>query len=100
MSERGLRDWRGILAAELRDPEFREMWESLAPTRVMAIRLIEYRVDNKLTQTALERLLGMSQPAVARLEAGEHLPTLATLRHISEALGIEILANVDLPRSV
>ena len=36
----------------------------------------------------------MSQPAVARLEIGEHLPTLTTLRRISEALGIEILIDI------
>jgi len=83
-----------LLAKELKDAEFRAAWEASAPARAIAIRIIEYRIDNELSQTALGRLLGMSQPAVARLEIGKHLPTLTTLRRISEALGIEILVSI------
>jgi predicted transcriptional regulator len=43
------------------------------------MRVIGYRVDHGLSQTGLARLLGMHQPAVARLEAGDHEPSLATL---------------------
>jgi transcriptional regulator with XRE-family HTH domain len=94
MTERRGKDWRDLLAEDLRDPDFRTEWEASAPARAIAIRMMEYRADHGLSQTALGRLLGMSQPAVARLEAGEHLPTLGTLRRISEALGIEILVSI------
>ena len=87
-------NWRDLLEKDLTDPEFRSQWEASAPARAIAIRLVEYRADNQLTQTALGRMLGMSQPAVARLEAGEHMPTLPTLKRISEALGIEILVSI------
>jgi transcriptional regulator with XRE-family HTH domain len=80
-----------ILEEELQDPEFRAEWERLAPARAVANRLIAYRADHGLTQTGLARLLGMSQPAVFRLELGEHLPTLQTLLKLSEVLGLEIL---------
>ncbi len=86
-----------ILEEELRGPTFRAEWERLAPARAVAHRLIGYRADHGLTQTALGRLLGMSQPAVSRLEIGEHLPFLSTLFKLSEALGLEILVAMTPP---
>ena len=83
-----------ILEEELQDPEFRAEWERLAPARAVANRIIAYRADHGLTQTGLGRLLGMSQPAVFRLELGEHLPTLPTLLKLSEVLGLEILVSM------
>ena len=65
-----------------------------APARAVALSVLGYRLDHGLTQTALGRLLGMSQPAIARLEAGEHLPTLPTLLKLSEVLGLEILVSM------
>lgn len=86
-----------VLEEELRDPEFRAEWERLAPARAVANRLIAYRADHGLTQTALARLLGMSQSAIARLEIGEHIPTLATLLKLSDVLGLEILVTMTPP---
>jgi DNA-binding XRE family transcriptional regulator len=86
-----------ILAEELRDPEFRAEWERLAPARAVAISLVGYRADHGLTQTALTRLFGMSQSAIARLEIGEHMPTLPTLRKRSDELGLEIMVTLTPP---
>jgi transcriptional regulator with XRE-family HTH domain len=86
-----------LLERQLRDPEFRAEWERLAPARAVANSLIGYRLDHDLTQTALGRLLGMSQPAIARLEAGDHLPTLLTLLKLTEVLGLEILVTMTPP---
>ncbi|MBA3450735.1 MAG: helix-turn-helix transcriptional regulator [Chloroflexia bacterium] len=83
-----------ILEEELRDPEFRAEWERLAPARAVANRLILYREDHGLTQTALGRLLGMPQSAIARLETGDHLPTLQTLLKLAEVLDVEILVTM------
>jgi transcriptional regulator with XRE-family HTH domain len=85
------------LEEHLRDPEFRAEWEWLAPARAVAISLVAYRADRGLTQTALGRLLDISQPAIARLEAGDHLPTLPTLLKLSEMLGLEILVTMTPP---
>jgi DNA-binding XRE family transcriptional regulator len=83
-----------VLEEELQDPEFRAAWERLAPARAVAHRLIGYRAEHGLTQSALGRLLGMSQPAIARLETGEHLPTLPTLLELAAALDLEILVSM------
>ena len=83
-----------VLAEELTDPEFRAIWEEQAPARALALLLMQHRADHGLTQSALARKLGMKQPAVARLETGEHTPTIATLVRIADALGIEFLIDI------
>jgi len=86
-----------VLAEELQDCGFRAEWERLAPARAVAIAVVGYRLDHGLTQTALGRQLGMSQPAIARLESGDHIPTLPTLFKLPEALGIEISVSMTPP---
>ena len=85
----GLKSSDKILARQLRDPAFRAEWERTAVARAVATRLVEYRAEHGITQTELARRLGMKQPAVARLEAGEHNPSLETLARLSAALHIE-----------
>jgi transcriptional regulator with XRE-family HTH domain len=83
-----------VLAESLLDAEFRAIWEAQAPARALALLLVKYRAEHGLTQTALARKIGISQPAVARMEIGEHMPTIKTLMKISEALDIEILLDI------
>jgi DNA-binding XRE family transcriptional regulator len=78
-----------VLAERLEDPEFRAEWESTELARKVAVALTSYRAANGLTQTDVARAVGISQPAVARLEAGTREPRLETLSRLSNALGIE-----------
>jgi ribosome-binding protein aMBF1 (putative translation factor) len=84
-----------VLERQLRDPAFRAEWERTAVARAVAVRLVEYRVEHELTQTALARKLGMKQPAIARLEAAEHNPSFDTLARLSSVLGIEFRITVS-----
>ena len=81
-------DFRDVLAEELRDPEFRAEWERLTVPRELSLYLLKVRYERKLTETAFARQLGMSQPAYSRLELGEHVPTIPTLKRIANALGV------------
>ena len=78
-----------VTTRQVKDPAVRAEWERTAVARAVAVRLVEYRAEHALSQTALARQLGMKQPAVARLEAGEHNPSFDTLARLSSALGIE-----------
>ena len=60
----------------------------------MARRVIRYRVEHGLSQSALARQLGMHQPAIARLEAGDHEPSLTTLARLARGLGVEFHIDV------
>jgi ribosome-binding protein aMBF1 (putative translation factor) len=79
-----------IATEETRDPEVAAELARTAVANQLAILVIQYRVDHDLTQTALARRLGMSQPAVARLEAGDHEPSVATLMRLARHLGITL----------
>jgi transcriptional regulator with XRE-family HTH domain len=84
-----------VLAEHLdADPEYRREWERTALARAVAVKVIAYRAEHGLSQTALAGRLKMSQPAVARLESGEHNPTFPTLMRLSDALGIELAIDI------
>lgn len=79
-----------------------ELTAELARTAVasqLAILVTRYRVEHGLTQTALARQLGMRQPAVARLEAGDHEPSVTTLARLANKLGINLRLDLS-PDSV
>ena len=83
-----------VLAEQLKDAAFRAEWERTALARAVATRLVAYRAAHRLSQTQLARQLGLKQPAVARLERGEHTPTIDTLRLLSGALDMEFLLAI------
>lgn len=89
-----LKTMEGFLDEQLEDPEFREEWNRTALARAVSLRLIRYRSSKGLSQTELAKTIGVKQPAVARLEAGEKNPTWETLRRLSETLGIEFMVDI------
>lgn len=77
------------------DPEARKAYEELSPYEAIARQLIAFRIKNGLTQRDLARLAGMHQSAIARLESGEHEPTLRTLQRVTHAMGGTLVLEVD-----
>ena len=73
-----------VFANQLDDPAVRADWVRLTPARAVALPLVAYRAEHGLTQTVLVRILGMPQPAVARLESGEYVPSPKTLIRLAE----------------
>src|SRR5437763_11909584 len=84
-------------SGDLNDPEYRAEWERTRLAHEVATRVVAYRVEHQLTQTELARKLGMRQPHIARLEAGEHEPSLATLSRLARVLGMEF--HIDITQS-
>lgn len=85
---------KDVLAKHLERPEFRSNWEQSALARAVAIAIVDYRSKHQLTQTLLARRLGVRQPHVARLETGEHTPSLEMLQRLSGALGLRFVVDV------
>ena len=83
-----------VLEDMLQDPAFRAEWERTALARAVAEAVIRYRAEHELSQTALARLLGWSQPVVARLEAAEHNPTMDTLLTLARTLRLRVQVDV------
>jgi len=84
---------------DLADPQYRAEYERTRFANEVAIRLIAYRAEHGLTQTALGRLVGMRQPHVARLEAGDHEPSVSTLARLSAALEVDFTLAIT-PKGV
>jgi transcriptional regulator with XRE-family HTH domain len=84
-----------LLAEEqLQDPEFRADWQRLAPARAFSIALLRYRADKGLTQRDLAGELGVSQPRVAKLESGDHNPSIDTIIDVVKRLDIEFAIDI------
>lgn len=84
-----------LLAAQLRDdPEFRAVWERTAVARAIAVAVVRYRAEHRLTQRDVATRLKMAQPQVARLERGDVNPTMDTLMRVAGGLGIELVINL------
>ena len=83
-----------VLAKELRDPEFKREWDRTALARAVALKVLAYRAEHALSQRGLAKQLGMTQPQLARLEAGEHNPTIDTLARLAQALDTEFAIDI------
>ena len=72
------------------NPEYRHAYESLSIARQVARQVLEYRLDNGLTQQALSDLVGTSVPQLSRIESGAHNPTLKTLQRLADIMGKQV----------
>jgi transcriptional regulator with XRE-family HTH domain len=77
------------------DPDYRREYLEARFANQVAIQIIRWRTEHGLTQTKLAEMLSMRQPNIARLEAGEHTPSLETLSRLSSGLGIRFDVVVD-----
>ncbi len=58
--------------------------------RAVLRSLIRARQTAGLSQVEVARRIGMPQPAIVRLEAGTHSPTLSTLARYASAVGVRL----------
>lgn len=84
-------DHKTALAQDLKNPLFRAEWDALKDEFAALDVLLEARHNAGLTQAEVASRMGVSQPALARVEASlgsrKHSPSLATLRKYAEACG-------------
>lgn len=83
-----------VLAEQLLDPEFRTEWERTALARWLAVEVVHYRAEHDLSQRQLAERLGVHQSDVARMETGEHTPTLDRLIRVASGLDIELMIDI------
>jgi DNA-binding XRE family transcriptional regulator len=83
-----------VAEEQLADPSFKAEWQRLAPAREFAATLLRYRAEHKLSQRAMAKKLGVSQPRVVKLESGEHNPEIDTIINAVRRLGVEFVLDV------
>lgn len=70
-----------------KDPEYVREYDALEREFSLASAVIGARTRAGLTQAQLAERMGTSQSAVARLESGRALPSVATLEKLAAATG-------------
>lgn len=77
-----------LLKQQLKDTEFRQVYEATEEEFVVAKEVIALRKQANMTQQELAERVGTSQPAIARLESGNYRNlSLSFLRRVAHALG-------------
>ena len=77
----------------LKDPAYKDAYESLITEFELAQKLIEVRVKSGMSQGELAQKMGTSQSAIARLESGSAMPSMRTLSKLALATGCEMQIN-------
>ena len=79
----------------LKEPEYKKAYDALEEEFVLASAVMDVRNRAGLTQEALARKMGTTQPVVARLESGRMRPSMRTLERLAEATGSRLLISFE-----
>lgn len=94
-----LRTEAEIHERDMHDLDYRREIERTQLANDVAIKVIRYRTDHGLSQAALARKLGMRQPHIARLEAGDHEPSVTMLARLADVLGLDFSLDIKRGRT-
>ena len=84
-----------VEADSMASPQYRAERNRTRLANEVALRVLGYRHEHGLSQSAFARLLGMRQPNIARLEAADHEPSMSLLSRLSAVLGEPFTIYVD-----
>ncbi len=79
----------------LKEPKYKKAYDALEEEFVLASAVMDVRNRAGLTQEALARKMGTTQPVVARLESGRTRPSMRTLERLAEATGSRLLISFE-----
>lgn len=74
----------------MNSPKFQQEYEKADADFAIVEALIHARTVAKMSQTQVAKRIGTTQSAIARLEAGNVVPTISTLRRYAEATGTRL----------
>ena len=77
------------LEEELKDPEFRALYEKERWKFDIVKEIITYRIRHKLTQGQLAKRIGVSQQHISKIEDGV-FSSLSTLEKLLTAMGMRV----------
>ena len=80
---------------QLADPAFRSGYEETMRNVRFGYALGAVRGQRGLTQQALADMIGVKRTAIARLEGGDHAPTMTTLLKLVQALDAKLVIESD-----
>lgn len=93
------RDWRGLRDRRMAEPGAAEAYEAARLAFELGKAVREMREARGWTQSRLAEAAEMTQPAIARFEAGGTVPTIPVLERLAVALDAELVVELN-PKSV
>ncbi len=87
-------DWKELKADLLADPATRVAYDAVRPRYQLASLLITLRRVTGLSQAAVAKRAGMTQPEISRIEAAEVQPTWGTIQRLLSAFDAEVEVKV------
>jgi len=79
----------------LSDPEVLKEYEAHKAEFEVAMALIKARLAAKMTQLDVARRMHTSQAQVARLESGQHFPSMSSIHKYAQAVNRKINLSIN-----
>jgi ribosome-binding protein aMBF1 (putative translation factor) len=92
MAERS--GWRQLRDRRMAEPGAAEAYAAARLAFELGQAVREMREQRGWTQTQLAQASGLTQPAVARFEAGGTVPTISVLERLANALEAELVVRL------
>ena len=80
-------DYRKSLEKNMKDPEFKKEWDDLELEYQVQAELIRARLECNMTQAELAEKSGIRQSNISRIENGNAIPRLDTIKALAVAMG-------------
>jgi len=90
MAKRKATSFGQFKAELLKQPEVRAEYDALKPEYAMIRSIIKRRIQLKMSQAQLARIVGTQQPAISRLEKGDQNTRISTLFKVANALDLDV----------
>ena len=87
-------DFSRYVEQQLKNPAFKEEWDSSKPEYELMRLLVLARSKNKMTQAELARKTGIRQSNISRIENGKCSPNLDTLIKLAKGLNKKIQIQI------
>lgn len=87
-------DWQDLRARRMAEPGAEEAYEAARLAFELGAAVREMREQRSWTQAQLAEAADMTQPAVARFEAGGTVPTIPVLERLAHALGAKLVIQI------
>lgn len=76
-----------LISDQLKDPEFRKLWEEGEADYQLGRQIIQARIDKKISQRELAKRANTTQAVISRIESLDVSTTLQMATRIARALG-------------
>lgn len=94
----GRTNWSQLRDRRMDEVGAKEAYESTRLAHELGCTVRQLREKAGWSQATLAKAAGMTQPAVARFEAGGTVPTLPVLDRLAQALGADLVVQLT-PRA-